>query len=313
MDSGIPHSLLTSLGEIVFNDLTGDATVTASGLSDVATGSVWPGPGVVPASINADFNAVGLPPGNGYLMQFVGGTHGAPVRATIDNRPHKAGGIAHKFFSGPKYMTLTGHIIGDTLEIRQVLYDYLAMHLYAAQNADSRYFFKPNGANTPTRFHTVKCYDLGDIIGPSTAQGTSPAGIAGPKLFDFEFVAVNPFSYTYTERDTTIIGTASAHVDNDGTVETWPVIECYAGGSAMTFFEIGNGTFQVIWTGNCPAGHYIEVNMFEETMFQDRNGSNKIGGLDDQSDFWSIPPQGGALINSNGPDNILIKSNDAWI
>ncbi len=236
----------------------------------------------------------------------------------MDNRPHKPGGIIHEFFSGSKYMTLTGHVVGDTVEIRQVLYDFLAAWLYSAQATDCRHFFNPPGF--PTRFHTVRCYDPGDIVGPTSSQGSSPSGIAGPKAYDFEFVAVNPFAYTYAERNygsaagPGIAGGDSVFVANEGNVATWPVIECYAPpGGPMVSFTVSNGVFDVEWTGSVPAGEFIEINMFNETMYLNGASSNKIGGLNDQSDFWSVPKGGCTVSVTPGAHHIWIKSNDAWV
>lgn len=309
MDSGIPQSLLTTMGEIVFNDITGDASETAELLAGdlgVLPRKVWPGPGVHP-----DY-PLGLPPGNGYQMQFVSGMHGSTVRAQVDNRPHKAGGIVHKFYAGPKYFTLDGLIIGDDPTIRAVLYDMLAGWVFSSMQADARYFFKQPGQTT--RFKTCRSYDSTEILGPQGSPGGSPSGIAAPKQYVLQFVAVNPFSYTYTERDTVIAGGASAFIPNDGTVETWPVIEvfCIANGAGASF-TVSNGIFDVEWAGALASGDHIEVNMFNETMYRNGNSTNKLPGLNDQSDFWSIPPGGCTVSATPGADHIVVKSNDAWI
>jgi len=310
-------SLYTPLGEIVFNDLSGDATsASLAGLG----GNIWPGPGVVPASVSAGWNATGLPAGNGYLMQFASGMHGGAVRNPVDNRPHKHGGIIHKFYSGPKYFTLQGLVVGDTPEIRQVLYDYLAGWVFSAMQTDCRFFFKPPGQ--ATRFKTVRNYDATEIVGPQGTAGASPDNIAAPKEYTAQFVSVNPFSYTYSERDNgvyedvpTIYGGGSVFIPNEGTADTWPVIEVYAppSSSFLASFTLDNGTYQVEWAGNVAHGHYVEVDMFNETMYMDGNSTNELGGLNDQSDFWSIPPGGCTVSVTPGAHHIVVKSNDAWV
>lgn len=311
MDVGNIHSLLTTQGEIVFNDFTGDATANSLAGLDVP---IWPGPGV-----SALFPE-GLPDGNGYLMQFISGAHGAPIRNPVDVRPHKHGGIVHKFYASAKYFSLEGLIIADDPTIRQVLYDYLAGWIHASMQTDSRYFFAPPGQST--RFMTVRNYDAIDIVGPSGSPGASPDGIAGPKQYVAQFVAANPFSYTYTERDygsadgPAVAGGDSIFVANDGTVETWPVIEVFAPASGPGFlaaFTLDNGTFHVEWAGHVNPGHWIEVDMYNETLYMDGNSTNELGGLNDTSDFWSIPPGGATVSVTPGADHIWIKTNDAWV
>lgn len=303
MDSGIPISLLTTMGEIVFNDLSGDTT--AGSLAQVG-GNIWPGPGIHP-----DFPD-GLPPGNGYAMQFLSGMHGAPIRNPVDNRPHKHGGISHRFYAGPKYFTLDGLIVGDDPAIRQVLYDYLVGWVFSSMQADARLFFTPPGHDT--RFITCLNYDATEIVGPQGAPGGSPSGIAGPKQYLAQFVAVNPFAYTYTEDDTPIDGGSSAFVPNDGNVDTWPVIEVYAPpGGPMASFTVSNGIFDVEWAGHVDAGDHIEINMFNETMYLNGNSTNKLPGLNDQSDFWSVPPGGCTVSVTPGAHHVIVKSNDAWV
>lgn len=309
MDSGIPMSLLTPYGEIVFNDLTGDATSASLSGLDVP---IWPGPGVVPASISAEINASGLPDGNGYLMQFVSGMHGSDVRNPVDNRPHKHGGIIHKFYSGPKYFGLDGLVVGDDPAIRQILYDYLAAFIFAGMQTDSRFFFKPPGQ--AVRFKTCRNYASTEVIGPAGSPGQSPNEVAGPKQFLAQFVSVNPFSYTYTERDQTITSPTPVFIPNDGTVETWPVLRVYsgAGPSPLEGFLLQNSTFSLSWEGSLNPGHYIEVDMYNETMYEDGNGANRLGGMTDDSDFWSIAA-GGEDVSLFGGDHTIILSNDAWI
>lgn len=296
MEVGRPHSLLTERGEIVFNVLTGDAS--GDSLSNPGSPpTIWP---------------YGLPEGNGYLMQFISGMHSAPYRNPVDDRPHKHGGIVHKFWHRAKFFTLSGLVIATTPEYRQLLNDELVAYVHSAMQTDSRYFFKPAGLDT--RFLTVRNYDAPDILGPAGSPGGSPSGMAGPKQYEAQFVAAFPFAQDYTERDETVALSDSVFVPNDGTREAWPVLKVHGPFDAFT---VDNGVYQLAWYGpGFPSGHYIEINMYDETMYKDGNSTNELAGFEDvSSDFWSIPP-GGATVTfvgtSSGAPTLDIISNDTW-
>lgn len=297
MEVGIPHSLLTPRGEIVFNVLTGDAT-----------GDSLSNPGSPPTIWPRD-----LPDGNGYIMQFISGMHSAPYRNPVDDRPHKHGGIVHKFWHRAKFFTLTGLVVATTPEYRQLLNDELVAYVHSAMQDDSRYFFKPAGG--VTRFITVRNYDAPDILGPAGSPGGSPGGIAAPKQYAAEFVAAFPFAQTYTERDETVALGDSVFVPNDGTREAWPVFRIHG---RLDAFTIDNGVYQIQWESadDIGAAQYLEINMYDETMYINGNGSNRLAGMvDEVSDFFSIPP-GGATVTFIGTGDSSptcdILSNDTW-
>lgn len=310
MEVGIRHSLLTQLdggSEIVFNDLSGTThPKSLSGIVDAA--HCWPND---------------LPDGNGYLMQWISGMHGAPARAPVDVRPHKHGGIVHKFFLSAKYFTLTGLVVATDPEMRTLLNDTLTGWIHNTLQNDARYFFKPAGADT--RFITVRNFATADILGPAGSPGASPSGIAAPKQYDTQFVAANPFSYRYTEDSpgtgglTTIALGDTQDQPNIGTVETWPVLRVHGPISAFT---VDNGESQLEWFSavEIPVGHFIEINMYNETMYKDGNSTNELGGfLDAPSDFWAIPPGGapitfvGTSSHTGGDPTCDVLSNSAWV
>lgn len=300
MQVGIPHSILTPMGEIVFNDLSGDATSK----SLAGQGGVWP---------------YGLPDGNGYLMQWIGGMHGAPTRNPVNDRPHKHGGIVHKFWSSAKYFTLTGLVIGSTPENKQLLDDYLTNYIHSTMQQDARYFFHPPGQDV--RFLTVRNYETADIQGPMASPGSSPSDIAAPKQYVTQFVAANPFAYRYTEDDETIAFGGSVFVPNIGLAETWPIMRVHGPISAFTLANLNSG-FQLEWFSNTEisVGHFIEVNMYNETMYQDGDQNNELAGmLDAPSDFWAVAAGGapvqfvGTSSGTGGSATCDVLSNAAWV
>lgn len=312
-------SILTPSGELVFNDLTGSATKLST-----VVGPIWPGPNVAPDSAFV----AGLPNGNGYLMQFITGSHGAPIRNPVDIRPHKHGGIVHKFYAGPKYVTFTGLVIGDTPKIRRALYDYLSGWLHGAMQADSQFFFTPPGAGT--RVTTARLYDAVDIQGPSGLPGDSPSGIAGPKQFVFELVMANPFSYTAAANTkTAAFNGAGVSVPNGGTIETWPTITITGPptGSTTAWAILlspdsnpAHATMQLEWSNTSSPllpGQTVVIDMYKETITDAATGNTLMGGLIiSPSDFFPVPAGGAYLFytgtSSGSPAAASIVVNDAW-
>ena len=300
MEVGIPMSIQSTYGEFVFNSLNG-SPVSISDPPDFVEdgGHLYP---------NVS--------DGGALMQSVTGLDGAGIRNPTSIKPHKGGAIIHKFHRTERIFTLEGLIVANNPSDRQAISDQLKGVTDALVGTDGRFFYTPPGVTSGTRFLTVQLYDMVEINGPGASTGSSPSDIAGPKLYTVTLVAPDWRAYTYAEDDTSIEAGSTVTVPNDGNTETWPVCQVSgADGGALTAFTLTNETtgFAIEWTGSVSAGHYIEINMLDETMYVDGNGANKLGGLNlAMSDFWSIQP-GGVSVSSSAYADVLIKSNDAWV
>ena len=292
MEIGIPHSIRSDAGEIVFNILDGTATNADSlaGLLDV----------VAP---------VGLPDGNGYLLTQIVGMDDADVRNPITNKPHTDGAIVHRFRRAPKFIRVEGLIVASKPQYRVTLDDALRTVLDACLHAGvfgqlnengARWFWTPKGK--ATRFHTVYLYEPLEIV----AGGE----IAAPKTFSFTLVAERPWALTYTQSVLTLPIT----IPNAGNAETWPVFKVYATGSFTLARADG---WQLIWKTVADGGHgtvngdYIEIDMFRQTMYWDGDGANALSGLVmASSDFWPVPVGG---IAATCEFTTTVLSNDAWV
>lgn len=301
MEIGIPQSILSTYGEVVFNVLDG----TASSADSLAgTGYTIKAP-------------VGLPDGCGYYVTFVGGNDMAPIRNPITHRPHKHGAIVHRFRKAPVVVHVEGQILGNTPTNRRVLADHLRDVLNPILQAGvfgqpneaiGRYFWKPAGQ--PIRFRAVRLYD------PLVIEPQSP-GSAAPKTFSFSLVSEHAEALTYSQAVTTIAANSSAVIANNGNTETWPVVKVY--GVTTSGFTLSNGTHRLRWgQGRDPApvairGDYIEIDMYRQTMYWNGDQANALRFLHMRdSDFWSIP-RGGKTVSIVGAGPITVLSNDAWV
>jgi hypothetical protein len=307
VDVGIPVSLLTPNGEIVFNVLTGDATDL--GLS----------------GLTAEVAPIALPDGNGYHLNFIGGNDGADIRNPITARPHTDGAIIHSFRRQAKYITVEGLVVASGPEYRSILDDALVDVLDGCLTAgvfgqpsenNGRLFWKPAGQ--PVRFHTVHLYSGPEITGPGAQAGGSPAGIAGPKTFSFSLVSEHSEALTYTQDVTDIEDPGTVVIPNAGNTATWPVVKVYA---EDPFTLTGPGGYQLVWGQDVRnhadeypptfPGAYIEIDMFRQTMYWDGDGANALIYLGMQdSDFFTIPA-GGGDVTCDVPFQVL--SNAAWV
>ena len=287
MEINIPVSVLSSVGEVVFNVLDGDATAESlAGLDNV----------VAP---------IGLPDGNGYHLTFIGGNDGAPIRNPITNKPHSHGAIPHRFRRSGKIIHVEGIIVATKPRYRPILDDGLRSVLGGTihtglnppvfgQKSDAlgRFFWKPAGADT--RFHAIHLYEPLDITGDGAA----------PKTFVFSLYSEHPEALTYDSD----VPLSEGFIPNDGNTATWPVIRVYATGS---FTLSGPGGYALYWNSLATFGDYIEIDMFRQTMYWNGNGANALPYLNMQtSDFFSIPTGGGS-VSCDMP--IEVFSNDAWV
>src|SRR6266404_5117423 len=72
------------------------------------------------------------------ITRITGGD-GANVRAPVDDRPQRDGGIVHPFYRGPRYFTLEGLIVADSRNERTVVEDSIRGVTQAMLRRDGRY------------------------------------------------------------------------------------------------------------------------------------------------------------------------------
>jgi phage-related protein len=278
MEIGVPLSLLTAQNvELAFNDFS----VNPTSLSGVITPYA---PGV----------------GNGYLIQKITGLDGAPIRNPMDSRPHKSGGIGHAFLRDFRVFTIEGIVMAETNAIRTAMEDKLRGVAESLMKDQGRCFFIPSGQ--ATRFLEVKHYE-------AVENSDFPFGLSGPHGFQITFVADRPYPLTYTQIVTNLPDGIATAVGNAGNAETWPVVKVFGPSSGFTL-QRADGT-NITWTGTLGAGVYIEIDMFKETMYNNGDEADRLGGLDlENSDFFPIPAGGDTLTVTNATASVL--ANAAW-
>jgi hypothetical protein len=157
MEVGTPQSLTSSAGTIHFN------TFKAS-----------------------ELGVIGVPDGNGYLLQSVIGNEMPGLRTPNDNRPHKSGGMLHPFFFGTKLIVLEGLVVAEAPAYRTLLDDHLRGVTDPGLKEDMTYTWSlPPAPYSTTRSHTVRLYAGVEILGRTSTGGMD----AGPKLFHIELIA----------------------------------------------------------------------------------------------------------------------------
>jgi hypothetical protein len=280
---GNPQSLLAPGGELVFNDFKATRTVLGGGSDLLAA----------------------LPEGNGYLLQKILGGDGATIRNPVDNRPHKSGGIMHRFYRTAMIYTIEGLILATSNANRTTLTDLLLGVSDQIMQKDGRQFFTPSGM--PTRFRTVRLNDPLDISDDSL-------GIAAPRSFTMTLVAENPLALKFTQDSTAFTSGASHTIPNDGNTATWPVIQINGPLTAatVTITNTVSGFAVELDSLTIASGHYAEINMFNETIFLDGNSTNLLSHLNlTASDFFSIAAGGESVTIAGAAGTVL--SNSAWV
>jgi hypothetical protein len=129
-----------------------------------------------------DGAGLGLPAGNGYLIQGIEGAEMPSLRIPMENRQRLDGTNMHRSFRDGKIIRISGLIIATTAINRRILADHLQKVLEPLLSANGTY-------NFTSHFHTVRYYEPVEITHPSSSGiGAS----AGPKAFSFALVAGNP-------------------------------------------------------------------------------------------------------------------------
>ncbi len=292
---GVPQSILTydngNWKEFVFNDLSGSATKVSS-----ASPTVYP----ICAA------------GEGVIIQQI--TNDPAIRVAVDNRSHKSGGVAHKFYRGPRYVTMEALIIGNTPSGVSSISQQLTGILQRIMQNDGQYLFKPSYAGGDVRFLTVRHYEAIKIQHSTSTTGASQ-GVSAPKAALVTLVAADWNAYTYSPSGShavDIAASGTATVANNGDSDSYPIIRIHA--SVSGDVTITNNTtgyslklLGVVLTG----GDYTDIDMLAEVGTNSVGFGDPLSSLDlTTSDFFPITP-GGNSITATGAA-ITVYANDAW-
>lgn len=234
------------------------------------------------------------------------------IRSSKDNIPQQDGSILHRRFK-------TGYEVGLTVQLWSTQ-DQIACGEALASYAEALDGALSSLLNPPDQYGRLKWTPAG--------AGTFPGG----RMFDdlrllesptpvqqaqgamqVQFVLDTPFPYAIdqAERDIDVDGTVV--ITADGNSRYWPVVKVYAVGSPMTSFTLSNVDLgmSIQWDGAAvTVGEYVEVNMFNSTVFLNGDETNLIAGVDPTtSDFFWLEP-GDNQIDTNQPSVWLV--NGAW-
>ncbi len=312
MEFGNPQSFdAPGYGEIVFNDMEGTSVTRLGG---VETG--------YPTSLTE---------GSGYLLQYIGNDSAGTgaIRAPYEDRANKRGAFGHIFRRSAGFLQVEGIICGaDRGEVAEMS-DALRAISEPLLEIEGRYYYNPSGSfrsaggtftahgigATDVRFNPCRLYEDPDIQHqPRSTHALAQLGGA-LKAFAMTFMMMDPIWLTLTQDSASNVG-ATYTIPNDGSADTFPVYKVHAVSSPCTQFIIARSDgFEIKWNGSLAAGHYIEINTYNETMYTDGNGSDRLGGLDLASSDFFTSRAGGDLItftSIGGAATLDVLSNDAW-
>lgn len=286
MEIGNPQTLYTPYGELPFNFFAQTSSALALGGGGVG----WSPP--------AD--------GNGLLIQKITGADGGPIRNPMSIRPHKRGGIIHRFQRDAMIYTVEGILLANTNADRTQLSDILLGATDAILQIDGRHYFQPSGSDA--RFRTVRLHEAVDL------SDDSVGGIAGPRSFTMTLVANDPVAYNAVQDSTSFSDGSPFTIPNVGNTDTWPVIilDGSLSGATVSIVNTDSGfelDFAALTVGG---GHTAEINMFNETVYLDGDSTNLLPKVVlATSDFWSVAPGGASVTISGASGHVL--SNGAWV
>lgn len=289
---GVAQSILSYANgnwqEFVFNDFSGNPT-------QISTES----PTVYPACSL----------GEGVLIQQI--TNDPAIRVAVDNRAHKSGGIMHKFYRGPRYVTLEALVIGNNASGVASISDQLQGFLQRIMQNDGQYLFVPSYASGDIRYLTVRHYEALKVQHSTSTTGAT--GISAPKAAIVTLVAADWNAYTYNGvASVDISDGGSATVPNGGNTDGWPVIRIKAPVSGdVTITNVTTGYSITMLGMILVGGDYTEIDMLEEEGTNSVGFGDPLSSLDlTTSDFFPITP-GGNTISVTGAD-ITVFPREAW-
>jgi hypothetical protein len=239
------------------------------------------------------------------------------IRATKDNVPQGDGSILHHRFLPGMVMNLAvefwktvggeGEVACD--DLLQLMLDELMKHVRALQNAgdnQGRLSWSPAGqADRMLDDIRMLTYPAEEILETS-------AGL------QVQFAVDSQWPYMEDLNQTTTNIVAANTITNGGSAPFYPVFHVNGGGTnfqlvSLTDLDDQGNPKEIDWTGSIGGGHYIEIDTFRNTMFEDGSGADVLGGLDfTTSDFWTLLPGMNDITLSGDFASVDVLWQNAW-
>lgn len=251
-----------------------------------------------------------------FVLDNLSCTSGASMRVARDDLPQASGEIKHQHYKAGYEMHLRVEMwetIGEAgkpawRELLDQMCDLLQLHLNSIVgedpllDADGRIQWTPDGVGVVDRM-------------------LNPIRLLEPPIFSndgalttvtFAVLSDRPYAWDAPETTTTITGSATSTLTNDGTAPFYPVVKVHG---PFTTFTLRNNTvldlngqpLALIYDSSLPGahsvgpGHYIEIDFWRNTVYLDGNVSNYKAGIDiAASDFWPISPGANAIQMTGG-------------
>lgn len=221
------------------------------------------------------------------------------VRATKENVPQEDGSILHRRFLTGSEMDLAVQFWQDGLDqvacddlLQQMLDEFMG-YVYGLLNAgdnDGRIAWLPDGNSSATSSYRM-LDDLRLLTYPVESSVT-------PFELTLTVDCALPYSEDLTATTASLSGGAGT-VTNNGNRPLYPVWRIYgpftdftltAGSATFTYDSTLSGAVAVT------NGHYLEINTFNNTVYLDGSGANRMAGIVmNSSDFFLIPVGGQAV------------------
>jgi hypothetical protein len=187
--------------------------------------------------------------------------------------------------------------------------DVLMRHLRSILNGGGRLKWTPTGANTRI------IDDLWLLSAPQLVEGDGFTGVQF--VLDTRF----PYAIDLTQTLTTFAVGGDTHtLTNTGTSPFFPVWKIYAGASPGKYVKITRQAadpaddLSIVFDSTLatpdltiPAGHYIEIDTFRETVYLDGDGANYKSTIDiEATDFFQLEVGDNLIVTTgDGSDSVL--------
>ncbi len=250
-----------------------------------------------------------------------------PVRVTEDDMPQHDGAIPHRRWRSGYQMHLAVEPMvevggeldcaggGDLVE----MLDLLGLHL----NAMIRTGLFPGAPNArvtwdPTDFDP-RMLDRAQLLAAPTV---SMDGSLGGALVEFDVDSPYPYYISVLETDTAITDSGIHLIHNAGNTDSYAIIEVNGAVSQFTItnesiVDLNGDPLMLEYDATLPGGeviaggHYVEIIMFQGTVFLDGSGANRKAGINMLTTDWFPLIPGDNEIWIYGATG-TIKANDAW-
>lgn len=258
--------------------------------------------------------------GDGYYLENV--TTSRDIRRPVDPSPQRDGGIIHRGYKGPSYVTMRGRVQAEAgITTRRTSIDTLRGYVdtllrpTASQLVSScRLKWQPSG------YGDLRMYDKVYLLAPVVIEDHPSLGPLW-KQFTFTLVCEQPYAMDLTQTSTTIAVAGSQVLTNAGNSLFFPVVRVDgpATGFVLTNTSL-TGVLPIDMTGltTLTVGHYAEIDMLRETIYLDGDQANLLGKLTiASSDFWYLTPGANTVsftaTGSSGATQARVLWQHAWV